>query len=257
MISSKRHFKVVINSKEHGLYISSTPSSAARKAVSKLCADNKNKKVEFYIREITQSSNKKVYGPYLGYMKKLDKLIKLKGRVIRYKPIAKLNKKVVKRNIQMGGFVVGDLVRTTNPILIEDLQRDHKQNIFKIKKISDTSSIIIITHIDDYDHKIIFLPSEQLKKIDAASATSAASAASAASASSASSAPAVNNANIWEELSTQAYQNEGNNDGWFITKNSDGNYVKVKKNGIRSKMEKPVLVNSNNNWEFVNSKYKK
>ena len=62
MSSSKRHFRVVMGNKEHGLYISSTPSSAARKAVSKLCADNKKKKVEFSIREITQGSNKKVYG---------------------------------------------------------------------------------------------------------------------------------------------------------------------------------------------------
>jgi len=62
MSSSKRHFTVVMNSKEHGLYVSSTPSSAARKAVSKLCADNKNKKFEFRLRETTQGSNKKVYG---------------------------------------------------------------------------------------------------------------------------------------------------------------------------------------------------
>ena len=62
MSSSKRHFTVVIDSNEHGLYISTTPSSAARKAVSKLCADNKNKKVKFSVREITQKSNKKVYG---------------------------------------------------------------------------------------------------------------------------------------------------------------------------------------------------
>jgi hypothetical protein len=33
-----------------------------KKAVSKLCADNKNKKVEFSLRETTQSSNKKIYG---------------------------------------------------------------------------------------------------------------------------------------------------------------------------------------------------
>jgi hypothetical protein len=59
MSSSKRHFTIVMNSKEHGLYISSTPSSAARKAVSKLCADNKKKKVEFSLRETTQVSNKK------------------------------------------------------------------------------------------------------------------------------------------------------------------------------------------------------
>jgi hypothetical protein len=45
MSSLKRHFTVVIGNKEHGLYVSSTPSSAARKAVSKLCADNKKKRV--------------------------------------------------------------------------------------------------------------------------------------------------------------------------------------------------------------------
>ena len=62
MSSLKRHFTVIIGNKEHGLYVSSTPSSAARKAVSKLCVDNKKKKVEFCIRETTQGSNKKVYG---------------------------------------------------------------------------------------------------------------------------------------------------------------------------------------------------
>ena len=93
MTSLKRHFTVIVDSKENGLYVSSTPSSAARKAVSKLCADNKNKKVEFSIRETTQNSNKKVYGPYIGYMQKLDKPVELEGRVIKYKPIAKLNKK--------------------------------------------------------------------------------------------------------------------------------------------------------------------
>jgi len=59
---SKRHFTVVMGDKEHGLYVSSTPSSAARKAVTKLCASNKSKKVEFHIREITQGSKKKTYG---------------------------------------------------------------------------------------------------------------------------------------------------------------------------------------------------
>ena len=59
---SKRHFTVVMDSKEHGLYVSSTPSSAARKAVTKLCTANKSKKVEFHIREITQGSKKKTYG---------------------------------------------------------------------------------------------------------------------------------------------------------------------------------------------------
>lgn len=68
MSSSKRNFTAVIGKKEQGIYVSSIPSSAARKAVSKLCADNKNRKVEFYMRETTQSSEKKIYGPYIGYI---------------------------------------------------------------------------------------------------------------------------------------------------------------------------------------------
>ena len=90
---SKRHFTVVMGGKEHGLYVSSTPSSAARKAVTKLCAANKSKKVEFHIRETTQGSKKKIYGPYTGYIEKLKYPIELKGRVIKYKPVAKLSGK--------------------------------------------------------------------------------------------------------------------------------------------------------------------
>jgi hypothetical protein len=99
---SKRHFTVVMKGKEHGLYVSSTPSSAARKAVTKLCAANKSKKVEFYIREITQGSKKKTYGLYEGYIEKLKEPIELKGRIIRYKPVVKLNKK---KGVQKGGFI--------------------------------------------------------------------------------------------------------------------------------------------------------
>jgi hypothetical protein len=90
---SKRHFTVVMGGKEHGLYVSSTPSSAARKAVTKLCTTNKSKKVEFYMREITQNSKKKTYGPYSGFIEKLKEPIELKGRVIKYKPVAKLSGK--------------------------------------------------------------------------------------------------------------------------------------------------------------------
>jgi len=60
MSSSKRHFTAVIGKKEQGTYVSSTPSSAARKAVSKLCTDKK-RKVVFSIRETTRDSNKKIY----------------------------------------------------------------------------------------------------------------------------------------------------------------------------------------------------
>ena len=91
---SKRHFTVVMGDKEHGLYVSSTPSSAAKKAVTKLCTANKSKKVEFQIREITQGSKKKTYGPYEGHIEKLKEPIELKGRVIKYKPVAKLIGKI-------------------------------------------------------------------------------------------------------------------------------------------------------------------
>ena len=101
---SKRHFTVVIGNKEHGLYVSSTPSSAARKAVTKLCAANKSRKVEFHIREITQGSKKKTYGSYVGYVEKLKEPIELKGRVIKYKPVAKLSGKTgAKKGGMRGG----------------------------------------------------------------------------------------------------------------------------------------------------------
>jgi hypothetical protein len=109
--STKRHFTVVIGLKEHGLYVSSSPSSAARKAVSKLCATNKKRKVSFHIREITQGSKKKTYGPYLGYIEKLAKPIELKGRIIKYNPIAKLSGKPGAKKVMTGGaftLYIGD-----------------------------------------------------------------------------------------------------------------------------------------------------
>jgi hypothetical protein len=110
--STKRHFTVVIGSKEHGLYVSSSPSSAARKAVSKLCATDKKRKVKFSIREITQGSKKKTYGPYLGSIEKLDKPIELKGRVIKYKPVAKLSGKSIKKSVvKKGGMRGGERCR--------------------------------------------------------------------------------------------------------------------------------------------------
>ena len=106
--STKRHFTVVMGNKEHGLYVSSSPSSAARKAVSKLCATDKKRKVQFSIREITQGSKKKTYGPYSGYIEKLKEPIELKGRVIKYKPVAKLSGKTGAKKGGMRGSVVSN-----------------------------------------------------------------------------------------------------------------------------------------------------
>ena len=101
--NSKRHFTVFIQNKENGLYVSSTPSLAAKKAVSKLCALNKQKKVEFHIREITRDSKKKTYGPYIGYLEKLKIPIKLKEYIIKYNPVAKLKKKSTVKKVGMKG----------------------------------------------------------------------------------------------------------------------------------------------------------
>jgi hypothetical protein len=137
---SKRHFTVVMGGKEHGLYVSSTPSSAAKKAVTKLCAANKSKKVEFHIREITQGSKKKTYGPYSGHIEKLKEPIKLKSYVIEHKPIAKLSSKSgAKKGGMRGGayeFIMYEVGTENNGyinnrgMIIEDI-RGGKKYFFK------------------------------------------------------------------------------------------------------------------------------
>jgi hypothetical protein len=243
MTSSKRHFKVVINSKEHGLYISSTPSSAARKAVSKLCADNKNKKVEFSLRETTQASNKKIYGPYTGYMQKLDKPVELEGRVIQYKPI-------VKRNNQVGGtFNVGDHVSSKNPVMTNNLKRRGRKNEYIVIKVFPKLGTILIRHINgDQD---ICVSVDKVEKIDSSGASAASTASAAA---------AISNqeSKIWEELSRHVSTNDGDDD-WYIIRNSDGQYIKVKRSGTENSY---VIINnncvsSNNNCVVVTPTKKK
>lgn len=141
MSSSKRHFTAVVGSKEHGLYISTSPSSAARKIVSKLCASSKSKKVEFCVREITQGSKKKTYGPYLGEMKKLVKPIELKGRVIRFdikvllkkkKTGKKIGKKIGKK--MRGGDIDRDGILTANDFFIKRVENSKNIENFSMSK---------------------------------------------------------------------------------------------------------------------------
>jgi hypothetical protein len=86
----KRYFTLVRGNKEHGLFYGSKPSAAALMVATKLCTSSKSKEgniVEFNIKEITQDSKKKIYGPYIGYIDKL------KGRGVQsYKIVAKLKK---------------------------------------------------------------------------------------------------------------------------------------------------------------------
>ena len=133
--NSKRHFTVVMENKENGLYISSSPSSAAKKAVTKLCTSNKSKKVEFHIREITQGSKKKTYGPYVGYIEKLKEPIELKGRVIRYKPVAKLSSKTGKK--MKGGKNATTTINTgENTIVHKTVEEIQKNKEIKNKNAS-------------------------------------------------------------------------------------------------------------------------
>ena len=172
MSSSKRHFTAIIGKKEQGSYVSSSPSSAARKAVSKLCAEDKKRKVIFSIRETTRDSNKKVYGPYIGYMQKLDKPVELNGRVIRYKPIAKLDKmkggkiigignegivlRVREDNIVSKLIKIDDETKITNQIKLENkLNEIDPSGKYHVKMIS--SRKIIPSNINKIDD----LPNEQ------------------------------------------------------------------------------------------------
>ena len=90
-MSDKRHFTVVEGKKEHGLFVGRSPSSVAKKVVSKL---SKGDKVTFCLREITQGSKKKTYGPYEGQKKKLKQPIKVGDRVYKYESkVKKVEKK--------------------------------------------------------------------------------------------------------------------------------------------------------------------
>ena len=157
MSSSKRHFTIIFEkeiqsgtlSPTHGLYISSTPSSAARKAVSKLCTDNKNKKVEFCIRETTQRSNKKVYGPYIGYMQKLEKPVELEGRIIQYKPIVKLHKKGGKMK---GGYIKGARAFIFHPAI--NTKNPNHNHISKLYYFDDDSEVQKLVSIETKLNKI-------------------------------------------------------------------------------------------------------
>ena len=142
---SKRHFTVVMGNKEHGLYISSTPSSAAKKVAKKLCTSNKGKKVEFSLREITQGSKKKVYGPYIGYIEKL----KDSGKIVVKK------KKLSKKGGMKGGEGIDDI-----KISLGDCGRK-KKKLFSFSGKKNFKNCIVLSvnsrkiTINNHDGKII------------------------------------------------------------------------------------------------------
>ena len=118
-----RAFKIVkINNKDvnRGRYTTnSSPSSVAKKVFSKLYGKMKNTLTSFMIKETTQGSKKKIYGPYKGKRIKLKKprMVKFKGTnkpvPIRYETkIYKVKGKKGNKKIQKGGNFSQEL-RTT------------------------------------------------------------------------------------------------------------------------------------------------
>ena len=163
----KRHFTIVIKNKENGLYISSRPLSAARKAVSKLCATDKKRKVSFHIREITQGSKKKTYGPYIGYLEKLKIPIKLKEYMIKYNPVAKLKKKsTVKKIVMRGGT---KKIWTTSrgkfaDIIPEIIIETNEEGLKKYKKFPELNDFLIdLESFRTKNHQYISNPSQSVR----------------------------------------------------------------------------------------------
>ena len=78
--SETRHFKVVeVNGRKHemGRYSGKVPQQAAKKAVTRICTAKKMSKdncsITFSIQEMSQGSDKKIYGPYKAKLVKNPK----------------------------------------------------------------------------------------------------------------------------------------------------------------------------------------
>ena len=116
-----------------------------KKAVTKLCSSNKSKKVEFYLREITQGSKKKTYGLYVGEMKKLKTPIELKGRVIRYE--IKVHLKKIKKSMKGGeSEALNEILEIAKKKFFEEnvLTANNKSNQSNQSSQSNKSTILKI-----------------------------------------------------------------------------------------------------------------
>lgn len=162
MLSIKRYFTIVIGSKETGRYISSSPISLAKKVLSKLLTVYRCKKIEFCIRETTKSSKKKIYGPYLGEMKKLEKPIKL-NNIIYYKPAVHIKKEKIhikmrggeESSFQLSNFFNGTY---THQNLIQTLNQIKKNNHFLI--VNGNNCKITIMNASKYTIQLKIIDTE-------------------------------------------------------------------------------------------------
>jgi len=124
-MSNKRHFTVIYNKKENGLYQGRSPSSVAKKVVSKLSG---GKKIVFHLRETTQNSKKKIYGPYEGIKKRLDEVVKIGGRVYKHESI-------VKKLESRGGATVPEINANIGKIKIARKHVTEMNDLIKSYKI--------------------------------------------------------------------------------------------------------------------------
>ena len=117
-MGEKRHFRVIQDGKEYGLYKGSTPISAAKKVISKL---SDGQKMEFYLRETTKGSEKKIYGMYGGMKRKLEKARKIGNRIYEYESEVK----------KIGGGFFG---RNESKIIKLNAMKDGKQYEIQLEK---------------------------------------------------------------------------------------------------------------------------
>jgi hypothetical protein len=110
--------------------------------------------VEFYIREITQGSKKKTYGPYLGYLEKFKEPIELKGRVIKYKPVAKLSGKL---SVKKGGGPLDDfkLFYNENITKAQDKLKKMTENEQFNQLSLDEKNTILLQWAQEWNNKIL------------------------------------------------------------------------------------------------------
>ena len=130
--------------------------------------------MEFYIREITQGSKKKTYGPYSGHIEKLKEPIELKGRVIKYKPVAKLigkkNKKMKGgmydlRNIKKSLEQTYNNVELNDELMTNEYKNQRKVLMNKLSGISEEEEKIL-KEIQETILRIVDHPSNPAKNND-------------------------------------------------------------------------------------------
>ena len=139
MLLPNRNFIILFNSKEYSPNYSSTPSLAARKFFSSINKSNQIKsKIEFYVKETTEGSKKKIYGPYIGNKKKSKKIIKGGYNNIQSTNIdfAKVEK----------NCIFFKPVKPAKPVLLNDKINENKSNY---------QYIVCKTILKNYEFKII------------------------------------------------------------------------------------------------------